>query len=171
MCASLAWAAGGAIRLEQASVRLQGDQWQAEAQYQIKLPAKALEVVQRGTPLTFIQFFEADRKHAWWRPDENLVARQRTRQLSYFGLTQQYRIHEGNQLLRATASLDEALRVLGDFASWPVAEQKTFENGNFALRVRLRLDPTQLPQTQQISALFGGPLNLDSEWHGWSVTR
>lgn len=167
------WTHAAEIRLEQAGLRLQGDQWMLEGQYRIRLPNKAVDILQRGLPLTFVQLFEADRKRAgwmsWWM-NENVVARERVRQLSYHSLTQQYHVLEGGQQ-RGYARLDDALAALGDLGMWPVTERSMLEKGDFGLRVRMHLDTTRLPQTLQLSSLFGGPLSLDSEWHNWSVTR
>ena len=137
------------------------------ANFAINLNPRLDEAVNKGVVLYFAADFELTRSRWYWF-DQKVVRRSRMFQLSYHALTRQYRLSSG-ALHQSFVSLDEALRVLSRVRHWPVIEKGEVDtDSSYQASVRMRLDPSQMPKTFQVSALSNRVWNQSSEWLLWT---
>lgn len=145
------------------------DGYTLAADFKVALGSRLEEAVNKGVVLHFVAEFELTRSRWYWF-DEKVVQRNKTFQLSYHALTRQYRLASG-ALHQSFASLDDALRVLSRLRHWQVIEKGEIEGGVvYAVAARLRLDPSQMPKTFQVSALSNREWSQSSEWLRWSFS-
>lgn len=134
------------------------------------LPARLQETLDRGVPVYFLLETETARDRWYWS-SKVVNSNKRYVRVLYQPLTRRWRvnvssepIHRGNigvLLSQTHDSLEAALGSVRRISSWQVltADQWSAES-NYVVRVRLRLDVSQLGQTFQ-----GGPT-----WQsGWGV--
>ena len=94
----------------------------------------------------------------------------KTFQLSYHALTGQYRLSSG-ALHQSFSTLAEALQVLSRLRHWLVIEKSEISEGvEYTASTRLRLDPSQMAKTFQVSALSNRDWNPSSEWLTWNFS-
>ncbi len=137
------------------------------ANFAINLNPRLEEAVNKGVVLYFAADFELTRSRWYWF-DEKVIRRSRTFQLSYHALTRQYRLSSG-ALHQSFVSLDEALRVLSRVRHWQVIDKGEIQvESTYQASVRMRLDPSQMPKTFQVSALSNRVWNQSSEWLLWN---
>lgn len=134
------------------------------------LPARLQETLERGVPVYFLLETETARDRWYWS-SKAVNSNKRYVRVLYQPLTRRWRvnvsnepIHRGNigvLLSQTHDSLEAALGSVRRISSWQVltADQWSADN-SYVVRVRLRLDVSQLGQTFQ-----GGPI-----WQsGWGV--
>ena len=145
------------------------DGYSLSANFWVTLNPRLEEAVSKGVVLYFAADFELTRSRWYWF-DEKVVQRSRVFQLSYHALTRQYRLSSG-ALHQSFASLDEALRVLSRVRHWQVIEKGEIRaDETYQASVRLRLDPSQMPKTFQVSALSNRDWSQSSEWLPWNFS-
>ena len=159
-----AWA-GGVMRLESAQLVRQDGALLLNAQFRVELPKKAVEALRRGVTLSFSQEFELFQKRDWWL-DENLIAEQRHLQLSYRPGADKYRLLLGSEP-QDFDTQEAALHALGAISEWSVGRKAVPPGKDYEARLRLRLETNRLPQTLQLTNLFGSGLDIDSGWQAW----
>lgn len=149
--------------------------WTIDAEVQVTLNSVLIDALKRGVPLVFVAEFEISKKRWYWF-DEKLFAKTRSVRLAYHAITQQFRISQGDHLVLAYPTLEEALVAAMDLKQWVLASaqeeallkarlqeiKKTPDA--FELRLRVRLDSGQLPKPLQVNALTNRDWNLSSEW-------
>ena len=149
--------------------------WTIEAEVQVTLNSVLVDALKRGVPLVFVAEFEMLKKRWYWF-DEKLLGQARPVRLAYHAVTQQYRISQGEHLVSAYSNLDEALAAALHLKQWMLAPvqgemsltdrfqeiKKTPEA--YELRLRVRLDSSQLPKPLQVNALTNRDWNLSSDW-------
>lgn len=161
-----------AVRAAQIERSAAGDGWSVSADFQLPLPARQEDAINRGVPLYFTIDFELTRpRWYWW--NETIAQSSRTYRLSYHALTRQYRLTTGG-LHQSFDSLSDALRVLRRLRNWEVVEKGDGSGvrpgETYVAALRLRLDISQLPRPFQISALGNRDWSLASDWKTWQVT-
>lgn len=166
MCA--VWSARAAdIAASGAQLVAGDDGYSLSADFSVSLNPRLAEAVNKGVVLYFTADFELTRSRWYWF-DEKVVRRSKTFQLSYHALTRQYRLSSG-ALHQGFASLDEALRTLSRIRYWQVIEKGEVTAGvEYTASARLRLDPSQMAKTFQVSALSNRDWSQSSEWLVWS---
>jgi hypothetical protein len=156
-----------AIKGVKAEVEVTAPKVEIFARYTVSLTAELDEALRNGLTLPFVYEFKLTkpRFYAWYRqvaegfgPNAQYIQR-----LSYQSLTKQYRI-SSNGNARHFNSLDEALSALGTIKNWSVLEGSNIAVEDFAGRLRLKLDLSQLPKTYQVSTLGNENWQLDSGW-------
>lgn len=139
------------------------------ADFQVTLNPRLEDAVNKGVVLYFTADFELTRSRWYWF-DAKIVRRSKTFQLSYHALTRQYRLSSG-ALHQSFASLDEALRVLSRLRHWQVIEKGEISSDvEYVASARLRLDPSQMAKTFQISALSNRDWSQASGWLHWNFS-
>jgi len=157
------------IAANSAQLLTSDDGYSLSADFSVTLNPRLEEAVSRGVVLYFAADFELTRSRWYWF-DEKVVRRSRTFQLSYHALTRQYRLSSG-ALHQSFASLNEALRVLSRVRHWQVIEKDEIQaDSTYLASVRLRLDPSQMPKTFQVSALSNRDWSQSSEWLLWNFS-
>ena len=154
------------ITADSAQLVVSDDGFSLSANFSIALNPRLEEAVNNGVVLYFAVDFELPRSRWYWF-DQKVVRRSRLFQLSYHALTRQYRLSSG-ALHQSFASLDDALRVLSRVRYWQVIDKGDFDtDSSYQASVRMRLDPSQMPKTFQVSALSNRVWNQSSEWLQW----
>ena len=157
------------ITASSAQLVVSDDGYSLSANFAVTLNPRLEEAVNKGVILYFAADFELSRSRWYWF-DEKVVRRSRIFQLSYHALTRQYRLSSG-ALHQSFASLDEALRVLSRVRHWQVIEKGEVQtDSTYLASVRLRLDPSQMPKTFQVSALSNSAWSQSSEWLLWNFS-
>lgn len=145
------------------------DGYSLAADFKVSLNPRLEEAVNKGVVLYFVAEFELTRSRWYWF-DQKVVQRTRTFQLSYHALTRQYRLSSG-ALHQSFGTLDEALRVLSRVRHWLVIEKGEISTeAEYMASTRLRLDPSQMAKTFQVSALSNRDWNQSSGWLQWSFS-
>ena len=169
MCFAIASARAADIVIQSAQLVASDEGYSLSANFSINLGARLEAVVSKGVDLYFAADFELTRARWYWF-DEKVVQRSKTFQLSYHVLTRQYRLSSGG-LHQSFASLDDALRVLSRLRHWQVIEKGEVGGGvAYVAATRLRLDPSQMPKTFQVSALSNREWSQSSEWLRWGFS-
>jgi hypothetical protein len=154
------------ITADSAQLVASDDGFSLSANFSIALNPRLEEAVNKGVVLYFAVDFELTRSRWYWF-DQKVVRRSRLFQLSYHALTRQYRLSSG-ALHQSFASLDDALRVLSRVRYWQVIEKGDIDtDSSYQASVRMRLDPSQMPKTFQVSALSNRVWNQSSGWLQW----
>ena len=174
MCSSAAMADGIAVR--RAEIRMTEEGYQLAASFDIRLSLLIEQALTHGITLNFVSEFTLTRSRWYWL-DEVASKTEQTTKLSYSALTRQYRIKRGT-LFQNFASLDDALRALGNQSSNHIPAQLLNKSGgylssllrnnsNYTAFARMRLDVSQLPKPLQVNALTSDEWRLDSEGYSW----
>lgn len=147
-----------------------GDEgYSLNADYKVSLNPRLEEAVNKGIALFFTADFELTRSRWYWF-DRTVVQHSKTFQLSYHALTGQYRLSSG-ALHQSFSTLAEALQVLSRLRYWLVIEKGEISEGvEYTASTRLRLDPSQMAKTFQVSALSNRDWNPSSEWLTWNFS-
>jgi hypothetical protein len=141
------------------------------ADFKVNLTQRLEDAVNKGVVLYFTADFELTRSRWYWF-DQVVARRSRTFQLSYHALTRQYRLSSG-ALHQSFQSLEDALQVLSRLRHWRVVkpdEIASDDDGDYIASTRLRLDPSQMAKTFQVSALSNRDWSLSSDWLTWNFS-
>lgn len=155
------------IKSVKAEAEVNPQQIELFAKYSVILNSDLEDALRNGLTLPFIYEFRLSkpRIYAWYRqvaegfgPNAHL-----TLKLSYQPLTKQYRV-TSSAVTRHFNSLEEALSALGQLKNWSVLENSNIDADDFAGRIRLRLDSSQLPKAYQLSNIGNANWQLESSW-------
>ncbi|MDR2450320.1 MAG: DUF4390 domain-containing protein [Candidatus Accumulibacter sp.] len=139
------------------------------ADFTVRLNERLTEAVNKGVVLYFTVDFELTRSRWYWF-DQTVARRARTFQLSYHALTRQYRLSSG-ALHQGFPSLEDALRMLSHPRHWLVVEKEEIAGElDYVARTRLRLDPSLMAKTFQVSALSTRDWHQSSDWLVWNFS-
>ena len=157
------------IVAETARLIVSDEGYSLNADYKVSLNPRLEEAVNKGIALFFTADFELTRSRWYWF-DRTVVQHSKTFQLSYHALTRQYRLSSG-ALHQSFSTLTEALQVLSRLRRWLVIEKGEISEGvEYTASTRLRLDPSQMAKTFQVSALSNRDWNPSSEWLTWNFS-
>ncbi len=144
------------------------------ARFTVSLNPELDEALRNGLTLPFVYEFKLTkpRLYAWYRQvaegfGPNATA---THRLSFQPLTKQYRIAAAG-VVRHFNSLDEALTALGTLKNWVVMDGADLQSEDFAGKLRLRLDGSQLPKAFQLSTIGNTNWQLESGWSEIQLRR
>jgi hypothetical protein len=138
-----------------------------DADINIVLNRTLEDALTKGINLHFLLELELSRPRNWWF-DENIAEPVRKMRIYYHLLLRRYVVESG-YTTRTTATLEEALAMLGRVTDWQVLDRGLLKTGRrYDARLRLRLDTAQLPKPLSISAVSGDKWDLATPWYGWS---
>jgi Domain of unknown function (DUF4390) len=171
-------ASADGISVRKAEIRLTEEGYQLTANFDIRLTLLVEQALTHGITLNFVSEFSLTRSRWYWF-NEVATKTEQTTKLSYSALTRQYRIKRGT-LFQNFASLDDALRALGNQSSNPIPAELLNKssgyiaslltnNSNYTASARMRLDVSQLPKPLQVNALTSDEWKLDSEGYSWML--
>lgn len=163
--AAAAYAEG--ISVNKAEARLNENNYQLSASYDINFNYAVQQALTRGIALYFVGEFSLTRSRWYWL-DEEIFRSEQTVKFSYNVLTRQYRISRGS-LFQNFASFEDALNILARQSSSAIQKDLLKNDGNYIAAVRLRLDIEQLPKLLQVNALTGKDWDLSSDWYRWVI--
>jgi hypothetical protein len=165
-----AWADAGDIKVQKAEASFGDNRIEIAARFEVALSNDLQEALKNGLSLTFVYEFQLTRPRIYslyrqlsdgFGPNSML-----SYQLSYHALTRQYRLHVGN-FYRNFQNLNDALAALGIVRNWGVLNDTSIakdRGGDFAGKVRLKLDRSRLPKTYQLTAFGHEEWQLESPW-------
>ena len=171
-CVTIALAAGASraegIEVRDLALRAAEAGLALDADFAIELTPKLADMVSNGVPVYFSVEFELTRRRWYWF-DENTASRRLQLGLSYHALSRLYRVSNGSGQ-QTFATLDEALQAIMRVRNWLVVDRATtFANADYDAAVRMRLDPSLLPQPFHLGALTSRELQLESPWKRFTV--
>ena len=162
-------AAAEGIAVRNATIEVDDDGWQVDAQFDVQFSPRLAEAVNRGVPLYLVVEFEISRPRWYWFDEKPIQATQ-VYKISYTPLLRQYRLSVGN-IYQNFNSFEEVTRVLSRLRGWHVADKGALRKDQvYQAAVRMRLDTAQLPKPFQLNAIASRDWTLESDWHRWSMT-
>ncbi len=169
LLAASGFAAAEGIAVRGATLELNDDGWQLEANFDVQFSSRLEEAVNRGVPLYLVVDFEISRPRWYWF-DEKPIQASQTYKISYTPLLRQYRLSMGSQYQNFTR-FDEVTRVLSRRRGWQIADKGAFKKDQvYQASLRMRLDTAQLPKPFQLNAVASRDWTLSSDWHRWTIT-
>ena len=168
LAAGAGTAHGNGIEVRDLALRTTQEGMVLDADFDLELSPRLVDMVANGVPLFFSVDFELTRQRWYWF-DENTASRRLQLGLSYHALTRQYRLTNG-LLQRTFATLEEALQGLMRVRNWLVLDRTVgFADTDYQAAVRMRLDVALLPKPFQLSALTSPDLQLESPWKRFTL--
>jgi len=153
--------------VKQATILATPQGYVLDADVDIVLNHTLEDALSRGINLYFLLELELTRPRNWWL-DETIAEPVRKMRIYYHLLLRRYVVESG-YVTRTTATLPEALAMLGHVEDWQVLERGALKTGHrYDARLRLRLDTAQLPKPLSIGAVAGDKWELVSPWYDWS---
>jgi hypothetical protein len=157
------------IVAESAQLVTDGGGYSLDADFEVSLSQPLESAVNKGLVLYFTADFELTHSRWYWF-DQTVVRRGKTFRLSYHALTRRYRLSSG-ALHQSFHALNDALRVLSRVRRWRVIEKGDIDSEvDYMASARLRLDPSQMAKTFQVSALSNRDFRLSSGWLVWNFS-
>jgi hypothetical protein len=158
-----------AIQVQSAGLEVVEMRYSLNADIRLDLSPHLQVALNNGVSLNFLVEFELTRPRWYWF-DEKAISEKLELRLSYFPLTQQYRLSSGT-LHENFLTLAEAVQALGTVHGWGVINRNRVDNGQkYIAAVRMRLDTTQLPTPFQVSAVTNRDWTLISDWKRFPFT-
>jgi hypothetical protein len=155
----------GAVR--QAVIQASPQGYVLDADIDVVLNPTLEDALTRGINLYFQLNLELTRPRNWWF-DESIAEPVRKMRIYYHLLLRRYVVETG-YTTQTTATLDEALALLGRVESWQVLERGALKTGqHYDARLRLRLDTAQLPKPLSIGAVTSDKWEFSTPWYDWS---
>lgn len=125
------------------------------------------DALARGINLHFLLKLELSRPRNWWL-DEDIAEPVRKMRIYYHLLLRRYVVESG-YTTQTTATLSEALALLGRVDGWLVLERGALKTGRrYDARLRFSLDTAQLPKPLSIGAVTSDKWDLATPWYAWS---
>jgi len=161
--------AADGIAVRAATIDVDYDGWQVDAQFDVQFSPRLEEAVNRGVSLYLVVEFEISRPRWYWFDEKPIQATQ-IYKISYTPLLRQYRLSVGN-IYQNFNTFEEVTRVLSRLRGWHVADKGALRKDQvYQAAVRMRLDTAQLPKPFQLNAIASRDWTLESDWHRWSMT-
>jgi len=135
---------------------------ETRGQVSVSLSAPLVQAIERGVTLSFVSEFVLVRPRWWWWDDERFRLI-RTATLTFHPVTRQFRVTIDGSKPRAFLDLTEALKACLALNGWRVWPDNELPVGLIA-RVRLSLDPNELPKALQVNAITDEEWRLNSGW-------
>jgi hypothetical protein len=166
---SMAPCAAANIEVRSAVDRVENHIYVIDAQLAYQLSDTALRALDNGVPLTISVEIEIQRNRDYWWNEAIAHVRQKYR-LEHHTLSNQYILTDlATRTRRNFTSLDEAIDGLGELKSIPLGELRELRNdGPFLLRLRSRLDISELPTPLRPIAYLSPQWRLSSGWFEWT---
>ncbi len=164
-----AWGApaGDKSTVKQATIQMTQQGYALDADINLVLNNTLEDALTKGINLYFLIELEVTRPRSYWF-DETIAEPVRKLRIYYHLLLRRYVVEIG-YTTRTTATLSEALAMLGRVDAWQVMERGALKAGHhYDARLRLRLDTTQLPKPLSIGAVSGDKWEMATPWYDWS---
>lgn len=134
-----------------------------------ELPPVVQDALRKGIAVHFVADAEVLRKRWYWS-DRKMASAQRYMRVVYLPLTRRWRLNMSSEPITSSGlgvvaftqhydTLEEVMAAVQRIARWRIANDAELESGGSqSVRLRFRLDASQLPRTLQIGALG------DADW-------
>lgn len=138
-----------------------------DADIDVVLNSTLEDALARGINLHFLLKLQLSRPRNWWF-DEDIANPARKMRIYYHLLLRRYVVESG-YTTQTTATLSEALALLGRVDDWQVLEREALKTGwRYDARLRFTLDTAQLPKPLSIGAVASDKWELATPWYMWS---
>ncbi len=164
-----AWGApaGDKSLVRQAAIQMTQQGYVLDADINLVLNSTLEDALSKGINLYFLIELEVSRPRDYWF-DETIAEPERKLRIYYHLLLRRYVVEIG-YTTRTTATLGEALAMLGQVEGWQVLDRGALKAGrHYDARLRLRLDPTQLPKPLALGGGGGEKWEIATPWYHWS---
>jgi hypothetical protein len=141
---------------------LESPGFEINGQVSVSLSAPLAQAIERGVTLSFVSEFVLARPRWWWW-DEERYRLSRLATLTFHPLTRQFRVTVDGSKPQAFLDLTEALKACLAIRGWRVWNETELPTGLTA-KVRLFLDPNELPKALQVNAITDEEWKLSSGW-------
>ena len=164
--------AGGALAndksaVKHAVVQATSHGYVLDADIDVVLNPTLEDALARGINLHFLLKLELSRPRNWWFDDD--IAKPVRKMRIYYHLLLRRYVVESGYTTQTTATLTEALALLGRVDDWQVLERGALKTGRrYDARLRFSLDTTQLPKPLSIGAVTSDKWDLVTPWYTWS---
>lgn len=160
----------GRFEVVRASSRLAESDWLVDALLDLSLGSEAEQALKSGVTLTIQLQFQLVRERAFW-PDELVLERQQTIELSYLLLSRRYVVaYPETNTQNSYATLYSALRQISLLRDYPlIAADQVGADDQYQAGLRVVLVQEVLPGPLQMLAFWRGDFSLESEWYRWSL--
>lgn len=158
------------IEVQKATQRVENDLYVVDAQVDYELTKTALRALDNGVPLTIIVEIsvEKDRDYLW---NEQILGVRQKYRLERHALSDQYILTAlETQTRKNFPSLEDALESLGNIKSLPIGEVGRLNgDGPYLMRLRCKLDISELPHPLRPIAYLSPQWRLASHWYEWEM--
>lgn len=153
--------------VKQAAIQATSHGYVLDADIDVVLNPTLEDALARGINLHFLLKLELTRPRNWWL-DEDIAEPVRKMRIYYHLLLRRYVVESG-YTTQTTATLSEALALLGRVDDWQVLERGALKTGRrYDARLRFSLDTAQLPKPLSIGAVTSDKWELATPWYMWS---
>lgn len=153
--------------VKQAVIHAIANGYLLDADIDVALNPTLEDALARGINLHFLLKLELSRPRNWWF-DEDIANPVRKMRIYYHLLLRRYVVESG-YTTQTTATLSEALALLGRVDGWQVLERGALKTGRrYDARLRFILDTAQLPKPLSIGAVTSDKWELVTPWYAWS---
>jgi hypothetical protein len=158
------------IEVQSATQRIENDLYVIDAKVRYELSKTALKALDNGVPLTIIVEISVEKSRDYLWDEQILGVRQRYR-LEHHALSNQYILTAlETRTRRNFPSLEDALESLGNIKSLPIGEvEKLNGGGPYLMRLRCKLDISELPHPLRPIAYLSPQWRLASHWYEWKI--
>ncbi len=164
--------ADNAFVIRQADLVLRDNVYHLNASIDYRFSGEAVSAIKNGIPLIIAMEIRVLRDRSWWL-DKEIATLEQAYLLIYHALTEKFIIHNLNSGIQENyASLDNALRALGQVENLPIIDANLLEPGEkYLIELRTRLDIESLPAPMRPLAYISSDWQLQSDWYSWSWVR
>ena len=154
-------------RVRHAELLVGEDGYVVNADIEIDLNPRLVELISHGVSLHFSAQFEIKRPRWYWF-DESVIEHSLNYRISYHTITRTYRLSIGN-LHQSFDTLDSVLRTMQRIRNWRVADFETLAPGtNYRAALRLVHDTSMLPRPFQVTSIGSREWTLETDWMQWT---
>ncbi len=164
--AAQALAGASSVNIKSASLTPAEEAYSLNADLDIKLSEKMVELVSKGFALNFLIEFQLSSPRKYWFDDEIATATQHVT-LTYHALSRQFLLIRGDQQ-KTFVRLDEAMDDLSYLSDFKVFQKSEIEKGeSYKAALLVRLDPKKLPKVLQGEVVGSDDWSMSSQRFEW----
>jgi hypothetical protein len=160
------------VKVKNAEITLQGDNYVLSANMDYQLSARAKEALKNGVPLFWDVHIKTLQQRNYFM-DKTLMNTSIRYRIQYHALLDMYRVkNEGNGELYSFPTLSAALGLMSTLVDFPVMAKASFVPGErYAVGLKVTLDRDALPLPLRPVAYANPQWYLSSEWTLWPLTK
>ncbi len=165
-------AAEGRFEVINATARLEGNAWLADARVDLVLNDDALQALKNGVTLRIAFQHEVVRLRRFWA-NEVISTGQLEYELEYLSVSQRYLVRNvADQTVNSYATLFSALRYLGQLRDFRIIDDRLSDDpSRYEFALRAVLDWQKLPGPLAMLTFWRGDFSLESDWYRWTPKK
>lgn len=154
-------------RIRHAELVAGEDGYVVNADIDLNLNPRLVELISRGVSLHFSAQFEIEQPRWYWF-DKSVMEHTLNYRIAYHAITRTYRLTVGN-LHQSFDTLDSVVRTMQRIRNWRVADFSELVPGNtYRASLRLVHDTSMLPRPFLVTAIGSREWALDTDWMQWT---